>query len=266
MLKPQKNPVGYKKLLAYQKAAVLQEFNLRLTDLFPHSFAWLKEQMDKSGRSGTKNIIEGWKRNTTAEYYTFLGFSIGAVEELKDDSLDIAKGLYKPLMEIPGLWKRGKGNNGSKGGRPLTSLTPSQASQATLPVTPFTPSQPNQPVTPFTPLTPSQASQATLPVTPFTPSQPNQPLTPFTPLTPFLLSDLEQLRFYPLDPFLPPIVQLYLKSKETLMLLHKLQQSLEQKMSQDGTMSIKDKFRLRQQQEKEADDWARQLWEKTKGE
>jgi len=236
MLKPQKNPVGYKKLLAYQKAAVLQEFNLRLTDLFPHSFAWLKEQMDKSGRSGTKNIIEGWKRNTTAEYYTFLGFSIGAVEELKDDSLDIAKGLYKPLMEIPGLWKRGKGNNGSKGGRPLTSLTPSQASQATLPVTPFTP------------------------------SQPNQPLTPFTPLTPFLLSDLEQLRFYPLDPFLPPIVQLYLKSKETLMLLHKLQQSLEQKMSQDGTMSIKDKFRLRQQQEKEADDWARQLWEKTKGE
>lgn len=205
MLKPQKDPEGYKKLLVYKKAAEVQELNLQLTDLFPKSLSWLKEQMDKSGRSGTKNIIEGWKRNTTAEYYTFLGYSIAAIEELKDDCFDIAKGLYKPLMEIPGLWKGSKGDKGSN----VDALV----------------------------------------------SSPIPPLSPFTPIKPFLPSQLEQLRFYPLDTSLPPIVQLYLKSKEVLMLLYKLQQSLEQKMVAEGTMSVKDKLRLKQQQEKEREQW-----------
>lgn len=201
-MKPHSDPEGYKKLLAYQKAAEIQEFNLSLTDLFPQSFAWLKEQMDKSGRSGTKNIIEGWKRNTTREYYDFLGYSIAAIEELKDDGFDIAKGLYKPLLGIMGLWKGINGNKGSKG------------------------------------------------------------LDPVSPFTPFLPLKLEQIRFYPLDTSLPPIVQLYLKCKEVLMLLNKLQESLEKKMIQEGTLSIKDKWRLRQQQEREADEWAKQFLNK----
>ena len=158
-----RKPEGYKDLLAYQKAAALQEENLKLTILFPKKFSWLKEQMDKSGRSGTKNIIEGWKRNSTSEYFTFLGFSIAAIEELKDDCADIAKGLYPEL--------------------------------------------------------------------------------PITPITPFLNSQLEKLKFYPLDVSLPPTVQLYLRCKEALMLFHKLQQSLDQKMTADKTLSVSEMSR-----------------------
>jgi hypothetical protein len=59
--------------------------------------------MSRSARSGTKNIVEGFKRNTTKEYFDFLGFSIGSIEELKDDSADIAIGVYKGLMGIKGI-------------------------------------------------------------------------------------------------------------------------------------------------------------------
>src|SRR3989338_11241384 len=101
----QRKPEGYKDLLAYRKTADVQEMTLELTNLFPRAknMLNLKDQMDRSGRSGTKNIIEGWKRNTTNEYFTFLGFSIGALEELKDDAADVAKGLYQELMGIKGL-------------------------------------------------------------------------------------------------------------------------------------------------------------------
>ncbi len=158
-----RKPEGYKDLLAYQKAAELQELTLKLTALFPAKFNWLKEQMDKSGRSGTKNIIEGWKRNTTPEYFTFLGYSIAAIEELKDDCADIAKGLYPPLF----------------------------------------------------------------------------------PFKPFTETELTGLRFYPLDPSLPPAVHLYLRAKEVLMLLHKLQQSLDQKMDRELTKPGSDRARRR---------------------
>jgi hypothetical protein len=55
------------------------------------------------GRSGSKNIVEGWKRNATKEYFDFLGFSIGAVEELKDDAADIATGVYPQLLGVKGV-------------------------------------------------------------------------------------------------------------------------------------------------------------------
>src|SRR3989338_5407227 len=102
-----RKPEGYKDLLAYRKAAEVQEMTLSLTNLFPRTknMLNLKDQMDRSGRSGTKNIIEGWKRNTTKEYFDFLGFSIGALEELKDDCADIAKGLYRELRTIRELWE-----------------------------------------------------------------------------------------------------------------------------------------------------------------
>ena len=103
-----RKPEGYKELLAYQKAAEVQEMTLRLTNLFPKAknMFSLKDQMDRSARSGTKNIIEGWKRNTTGEYFHFLGYAIGSIEELKDDAADIAKGLYKELMGVKGVWER----------------------------------------------------------------------------------------------------------------------------------------------------------------
>ncbi len=212
-----RKPEGYKDLLAYRKAAEVQEMTLMLTNLFPRTknMMNLKDQMDRSGRSGTKNIIEGWKRNTTNEYFTFLGFSIGALEELKDDAADVAKGLYQELMGIKGLM----GGMGTIG---QNSQTQSQSSAL------------SQPISPIPPFNPASASMSSA-----------QPLTPFSPFTPVAL---ETLRFYPLDPNLPPIVQLYLKCKEVLMLLSKLQKSLDLKMDQEMTKPSVDRSRTRIQQ------------------
>jgi hypothetical protein len=101
----QKDPEGYRKLLAYKKASELQIFTNEFVLNLPKTktFFDLADQMARSGRSGSKNIVEGWKRNTTKEYFDFLGFSIGAVEELKDDAADIATGVYPNLMGVKGI-------------------------------------------------------------------------------------------------------------------------------------------------------------------
>jgi four helix bundle protein len=100
-----RDPEGYKKLLTYQKAQTLHQDTLELVSHFPKTKTYidLADQMARSGRSGNKNIVEGWKRNTTKEYFDFLGFSIGAVEELKDDANDVVTGKYKELMGIKGV-------------------------------------------------------------------------------------------------------------------------------------------------------------------
>jgi four helix bundle protein len=185
-----RKPEGYKNLLAYKKAAELQEETLKLVALFPKSKTMidLADQMARSARSGTKNIIEGWVRNTTKEYFTFLGFSIGSIEELKDDAMDISKGLYGDLARISGLWSGQKGEKGERGAMGSYGV-------------------------------------------------------PFTPLTPFSPIQLNQLKFYPLDKTLPPVVQLYLRAKETLMLLNRLQLSLDRKMDVEGTKTMAEKMK-----------------------
>jgi hypothetical protein len=66
-----------------------------------------------------QNIIEGWKRNSTREYYDFLGFSIGALTELEEDCNDIWNGIYPELMGTKGIM----GERGlEKGIKPFSSL------------------------------------------------------------------------------------------------------------------------------------------------
>src|SRR3989344_6090193 len=157
-----RKPEGYKDLLAYRKAAEVQEMTLSLTNLFPRTknMLNLKDQMDRSGRSGTKNIIEGWKRNTTKEYFDFLGFSIGALEELKDDAADVAKGLYLELMGIKGL----RGEMGTTGQNSQTQSQPSTPSQLITPIPPLKPLS-----NPVSAVQPSAASTSVKPITPFSP-------------------------------------------------------------------------------------------------
>lgn len=122
-----KDPEGYRKLLAYQKASELQVFTNEMVANFSKSktFLDLADQMSRSGRSGSKNIVEGWKRNTTKEYFDFLGFSIGAVEELKDDAADVATGVYPQLLGIKSV------------------MGPTKIERATLDKLPFYPLPPN---------------------------------------------------------------------------------------------------------------------------
>lgn len=116
-----KDPEGYRKLLAYQKAVTLQQETNQLVSLFPKTktFIDLADQISRSGRSGTKNIVEGWKRNTTKEYLQFLGFAVGAIAELMEDCADIATGVHQGLLGIKGIMgERGPGS-------PYTTATPS---------------------------------------------------------------------------------------------------------------------------------------------
>jgi len=114
MIKPERKPYGYRELLAYEKAEESQFACVELTHLFPRTktLLALADQMDRSARSVKQNIVEGWKRNSTKEYYDFLGFSIGANTELEEDCDDIWKGMYPELL-------REKGVMGEKGGRGL---------------------------------------------------------------------------------------------------------------------------------------------------
>ena len=76
-----------------------------LTSVFPKTktLIALADQMNRSARSVKQNIVEGWKRNSTKEYYEFLGFSIGANAELEEDCMDIWKGIYPELKGIKGV-------------------------------------------------------------------------------------------------------------------------------------------------------------------
>ena len=69
--------------------------------------------VNRSARSSKQNIVEGWKRAKTGEYYEFLGFAIASNAELEEDCNDIIKGIYQELMKIEGVV--GKGIKGIKG-------------------------------------------------------------------------------------------------------------------------------------------------------
>lgn len=97
-------PEGYKELLVYQRAEELRDFVFKITDNFPISERRRKEHMRDSARSVKQNIVEGWKRSTTKEYYDFLSFSLGSLGELKEDGGDcfkdglIEKKTFEELM------------------------------------------------------------------------------------------------------------------------------------------------------------------------
>ncbi len=113
MIKPSRKPYGYRDLLVYKKAELLQSVCSDLTHQFSRTktLIALADQMDRSARSVKQNIVEGWKRNSTKEYYEFLGFSVGANSELEEDCDDICKGMYPELMRITGVM----GEMGMKG-------------------------------------------------------------------------------------------------------------------------------------------------------
>jgi four helix bundle protein len=131
-----KNPEGYKKLLVYQKAQTLHREVLDFVSLFPKTktFIDLADQISRSMRSTEKNLVEGWKRTTTKEYFDFLSFSIGSNAEMMEDLADITSGLYKELMGIKGIM----GERGVKGA-PSTPSSPIPLTPIFHPLPPLSP-------------------------------------------------------------------------------------------------------------------------------
>ena len=140
MLKQSNSPDGYKHLLVYMKAEELLASTLNFTAMFPHekTINDLEDQMNRSARSVKANIVEGWKRNATHEYYTFLGYSVASNAELLEDYLDICLGRYEAKgvkgekgketgEEEKGIKMVGKGEKGgreTKDGDPISPLHP----------------------------------------------------------------------------------------------------------------------------------------------
>jgi len=220
-----RDPEGYRKLMAYQKACELQIFTNNFVANLPKTktFFDLADQMARSGRSGSKNIVEGWKRNTTKEYFDFLGFSIGAIEELKDDAADIITGVYPNLMGLKG--KMGvMGEKGRTGGdRGMKGFIETESEESLKDV---------------------HGSLY---------SHSSSPYTLLVPLCPLDRKELDKIKFYPLDTTLVPIIKLFLKAKETNFLLYKLQKSLDLKMDNEKTKPAAQRYKAFFDQDKEAD-------------
>jgi hypothetical protein len=64
------------------------------------------------------------------------------------------------------------------------------------------------------------------------------------------IEDIEKLKFYPLDPKLPPVVKLKLECKELNYLLTQLQKSLVEKMETEHTLPMRDILQKQSQEKK----------------
>lgn len=85
----QHKPEGFKELLAYRRAEELRLYARKLTDKLPYNEKRRIVHLNDSARSVKQNIVEGWKRTTTKEYYDFLSFSLGSLAEIKEDIKDL---------------------------------------------------------------------------------------------------------------------------------------------------------------------------------
>ena len=76
---------GYIHLIAWSNAQLLRICVRMFTSSFPKSEYRLKAQLDDAARSTIANIEEGFRRPTTMEYITFLGYSQASLTEVKGD-------------------------------------------------------------------------------------------------------------------------------------------------------------------------------------
>lgn len=88
------HPEGYKFLVQWSNSVLLRYLGRKLTDFLPKSEYRRKAQLDDCLRSVVRNIEEGYKRSTTAEYTQFLGYSQGSLEEGKGDIKDLTQDRF----------------------------------------------------------------------------------------------------------------------------------------------------------------------------
>lgn len=127
-IKPSRSPYGYRELLVYKKADELQSTCAKLTECFLNfkTLIALADQMNRSARSTKQNITEGWKRNSTKEYYEFLGYALASNAELEEDCTDIWKGHYRELTGLKGVMgeRGGRGYEDSAHSDPVSPVHP----------------------------------------------------------------------------------------------------------------------------------------------
>jgi four helix bundle protein len=76
------NPLGYKKLIAWQKSDLLAHSVYDLTFNFPKEEVFgLTSQIRRAVISIVANIVEGYSRNSKKEFHHFLSISLGSLAE-----------------------------------------------------------------------------------------------------------------------------------------------------------------------------------------
>lgn len=104
-----KDPQGYRYLFPWSNAVLLRFLIRKFTDNLPKKEFRRKTQIDDAGRSTVRNIEEGFKRPTTAEYLNFLGYSQASLEEVKGDVRELTEDRF--LKSVPGSSLAGIGLN-----------------------------------------------------------------------------------------------------------------------------------------------------------
>lgn len=94
------DPEGYRYLISWSNAVLLRFLIRKFTSALPKSEYRRKTQADDASRSHIRNIEEGFKRPTTAEYLTFLGYSQASLEEVKGDVRELTEDGF--LKSKPG--------------------------------------------------------------------------------------------------------------------------------------------------------------------
>lgn len=75
---------GYKKLILYKKAKELVLLIYKISTRFPSTEIYsLVPQMRRAAISVLANVVEGYSRESSAEYARFLTISIGSLTELE---------------------------------------------------------------------------------------------------------------------------------------------------------------------------------------
>lgn len=105
-----RNPLGFKNLLTWQQASTIYKktkiLASRLPRFHPKTGQFMNRLIDHlvdSARSVKRNIEEGYKRTTTGEYIKFLGFSLGSLEELHGDFMDLEEDIKGNSKGFPGV-------------------------------------------------------------------------------------------------------------------------------------------------------------------
>lgn len=81
---PDREPVGFKQLFAWQKGDDLAAEVYAITEELNPRHRWLGLQMIKAAASVTANISEGYGRSTLADYLRFLEFAGGSLNEVEN--------------------------------------------------------------------------------------------------------------------------------------------------------------------------------------
>ena len=241
-----KHPEGYRYLAPWTNAVFLRILVRKFTQGLARNEYRLKAQLDDAARSVVANIEEGYKRPTTKEYLTFLGYSQASLEEVKGDirracqdgflktksgsslagiGIDLKK-VREILRDSKGILRELKGENKGENLRESSNVPHHPSPSPNAPYSPL-----KSPNVPYNPLTSSN-----IPCLPL--SSPNVPYNPLTSLKAFDLT---------LEVFIELI-------NKTDFLMRQLVKSLEKKMNEEMPMSSRDKWLKIKMQERDKEE------------